>query len=75
MNGKIDGGFALDLPGTMTYILDRDLCVDINDTAVQFLVEKQSHLGEYIAVKTKGIDVHIMNKYSLSRIVDGGQGV
>jgi hypothetical protein len=75
MNGKIDGGFALDLPGTMTYILDRDLCVDINDTSVQFLVEKQSHLGEYIAVKTKGIDVHIMNKYSLSRIIDGGRGV
>ena len=75
MNGKTNGGFATELPGTMTYIQDRDLLVEINETAMQFLVEKQNYLGEYQAVKTQGIDVHVMNKQSLTRVIDGGSGV
>jgi len=75
MNGKMSGDFAIELPGTMTYILDRDICLKIEDTAIQFLIEKKDHLGEYLAAKTQGIDVHIMNKASLSRIIDGGYGV
>jgi hypothetical protein len=75
MNGKISGDFATELPGTMTYILDRDICLDIKDTTLKFLIEKKDHLGEYLAAKTSGIDVHVMNKASLSRIIDGGYGV
>ena len=75
MNGKRDGDFATELPGTMTYILDKDICIDIKDTKFQFLIQKQDHIGEYLAAKTEGIDIHVMNKSSLARIIDGGQGV
>ena len=75
MNGKTQGGFATELPGTMIYIQDRDILVKIKDANMQVLVEKQNHLGEYQAVKTQGIDVHIMNKQSLTRFIDGGYGV
>lgn len=75
MNGKVNGGFAVDLPGSMSYILDRDLLVDIKGSDMQFLVEKENFFGEYTMAKTSGIDVHIMNKASLARYIDGGTGV
>jgi hypothetical protein len=59
----------------MTYITDRDLLLGMNNTNMNFLVEKKNHLGEYFAVKTRDIDVHVMNKYSLTRFIDGGSGV
>lgn len=75
MNGKTAGGFTTELPGSMTYIQDKDLLVSMKDTAMQFLVEKKNHLGEYQAIKTNSIDVHVMNKQSLTRYIDGGYGV
>lgn len=75
MNGKTNGEFATQLPGIMSYIQDRDLLISMNNTDMQFLVEKKDYLGEYIAAKTSGIDVHVMNKMSLSRVIDGGFGV
>jgi hypothetical protein len=75
MNGKTNGEFVTPLPGSMTYIQDRDLLIEMKDTSMKFLVEKQNYLGEYLAAKTSGIDVHVMNKMSLSRIIDGGSGV
>jgi hypothetical protein len=75
MNGKTNGEFAVELPGTMTYIHDRDLLLNISKDKMNFLIEKKDHLGEYIAAKTTGIDVHVMNKSSLIRVIDGGQHV
>jgi hypothetical protein len=75
MNGKTNGEFAMPLPGTMTYVQDRDLLIEMKDTTMQFLVEKKDFLGEYLAAKTTGVDVHVMNKLSLSRVIDGGSGV
>jgi hypothetical protein len=75
MNGKTNGEFATALPGTMTYIQDRDLLLDIQGDSLQFLVEKKDYLGEYIAAKTTGIDVHVMNKISLCRVLDGEKNV
>lgn len=62
--------FVGSLPGKMNYALDRDLLVNLKDDAMQFLVEKKNYAGEYIATKTTGLDVHVMNKYSLTRIID-----
>jgi len=62
--------FAMPLPGKMNYILDRDILVDIVDTTLKFLVEKKSYSGEYIATKTKNLDMHVMNKYSLTRYLN-----
>jgi len=70
MNGKTNGEFAVELPGTMTYITDKDLLINAKDNKMQFLVEKENCLGEYIAAKTTGIDVHVMNKISLNRYID-----
>lgn len=70
MNGKTNGEFATELPGTMTYIQDRDVLIEMKDDSMKFLVEKENHLGEYLLVKTEGIDVHVMNKMSLSRTID-----
>lgn len=75
MNGKTNGEFATELPGKMTYILEQDYLIDMNDTDMQFLIQKPNSYGEYLAVKTSGIDVHVMNKMSLSRFIDGGIGV
>ena len=75
MNGKTNGAFATALPGAMTYIQDKDLLLSIDNTTMKFLVEKEHYLGEYIAAKTQGIDVHVMNKQSLVRFIDGGFGV
>lgn len=67
--------FGTELPGTMTYITDRDFIVSTNDNKMQFLVEKENYRGEYTLVKTTGLDVHVMNKHSLIRLIDGGSGV
>jgi hypothetical protein len=70
MNGKTEGDFALDLPGKMIYIEDKDVLLELKDNAMKFLIQKKEHLGEYTAAKTVGLDVHVMNKPSLSRIID-----
>jgi hypothetical protein len=75
MNNNTTGEFATALPGNMTYILDRDLLVGMSEDRMQFLVEKEGYHGEYTLVKTTGLDVHVMNKSSLLRVVEGGQGV
>jgi hypothetical protein len=75
MNGKTDGGFATELPGTMTYCTDKDLLVKIENDKLQFLIEKENYIGQYTLAKTQGIDVHVMNKLSLCRYIDGGLGV
>ena len=75
MNGKTNGEFATALPGTMTYISDSDILIKTSGDSMQFLVEKHNYIGEYLIAKTSGIDIHVMNKLSLSRYIDGGSGV
>jgi len=75
MNGKSNGEFAVELPGKMTFASDKDYLISTNGSTMKFLVEKEKYLGEYTALNTKGLDVHIMNKYSLSRYINGGTGV
>ncbi len=58
------------LPGKMNYILDRDLLLEIKEHSLKFLIEKKNYSGEYILTKTRNIDVHVMNKYSLSRYLN-----
>ena len=70
MNNKTDGDFAVELPGTMSYAIDKDILLKIEDNKLQFLIEKKDYLGEYTAAKTEGLDVHVMNKISLSRCID-----
>jgi hypothetical protein len=75
MNGNMPSDFATNIPGNICFITDRDILISIKDNDMKFLIEKQSYLGEYTAIKTSGIDVHVMNKASLNRFIDGGSGV
>jgi len=75
MSGNTTNSFSTELPGKMTYSADTDILVTANDNNMQFLVEKKNYPGEYLVAKTSGLDVHVMNKYSLLRFIDGGNGV
>lgn len=68
MNGYTQGSFAKKMPGTLYYSTDKDLLVDLKDEEFTILVENQS--ASYFPVKIKGNSVHIMNKFSLGRIID-----
>ena len=70
MNGYKQGEFAGKLPGRKFYAIDKDVLIDIVDDEIKILVQKTNRLGEYTAVKTKGINLHVMNKFSLERIID-----
>jgi hypothetical protein len=72
MNDETDGSFATELPGKMTYIMDCDFLVSALDNKMQFLLDNER---KYTLVKTTGLDVHVMNKQSLLRFLDGGSGV
>ena len=63
--------FFAELPGKMNYALDRDLLIDIKENSLKFLVEKKNYFGEFVATKTDSLDMHVMNKYSLTRCIDG----
>lgn len=75
MNGKTNGEFAVPLPGSMNYTIDRDVLISMDGSKMKFLIEKEKHLGEYLLAKTNSLDVHVMNKMSLARYIDGGSGV
>lgn len=70
MNGFQIGNFAQQLPGSMLYTIDRDILWKLDQDEMMFLVEKKNYLGEYTALKTKGQNIHVMNKISLNRIID-----
>lgn len=75
MDSNKSGQFVDVLPASICFTSDRDVLVAIKDDAMKFLIEKEGYLGEYTAVKSEGVDVHIMNKDSLNRFIDGGSGV
>lgn len=70
MNGFQKGSFAQELPGKHLYTIDKDILWDLKDDSMIFLVEKKNYLGEYTAIKTQGQSIHVMNKFSLERIID-----
>jgi hypothetical protein len=70
MNGFTNGTFSNQLPSKMFYTLDTDFLIDIHGDTMKFIVEKQNTPGEYTALKTSGLDVHVMNKYSLLRYLN-----
>lgn len=70
MNGKMEGDFALPLPGKMCFIQDKDILLELKSNAMKFLLQKKDYLGQYTAAKTTGIDMHVMNKPSMLRIID-----
>lgn len=67
LNGRSSSKYAKDFPGKLFYTLDRDIFVEMEAGHNTFLVEKQQSAGNYNAISTKGLDVHVMNKFSLNQ--------
>jgi hypothetical protein len=71
MNGfSYDNRFVSEIPVQHFYTLDRDILHSINGSSMTFLIQKEDHLGEYTLASTKDINVHVMNKFSLQRIIN-----
>lgn len=70
MNGFEKGEFAKPLPGKHYYTIDKDVLWQLKDDSMLFLVEKKDYLGEYLPINVKGLNVHVMNKVSLERIIN-----
>jgi len=70
MNGYQQGDFAGKMPGKLFYTTDRDIVVDVDDKSFLILVEKENYLGEYTPIRFKDHNLHIMNKFSLNRMID-----
>lgn len=70
MNGYKKGTFARPLPGKLFYTSDRDICWQIRNNSVIFLLQKENYNGEYTLVNWKEHNIHVMNKFSLNRCID-----
>lgn len=68
MNGLSEGDFAKEFPGKMFYALDIDHFLKEKNNSLYFLIQKENKQGEYLPAKITGIDVHVMNKYSLMEL-------
>jgi hypothetical protein len=68
MNGFTSGEFAKEFPGKMYYTIDKDYFLKIKNDAFYFLVESPDK--KYIPLKISNTDIHIMNKFSLLRVID-----
>jgi len=69
MNGYQEGDWTRELPIRMLFTTDKDVLVACKDNDMKFLVQKEKFLGEYTLLKTSGLNVHVMNKFSLSRTI------
>lgn len=72
MNGYAKSNWAGELPGRLLYTVDKDLLVKMTDTDFTLLVEKENYQGSYTVQKTTGLSIHMMNKFSLARVLEGG---
>jgi hypothetical protein len=69
MNGYTSNNFVKKMPGTLYYTTDRDDLVKLNDDSFLFLIEKENQSEQFLA-RVNSKTVHVMNKYSLGRIID-----
>jgi hypothetical protein len=67
MNGFQEGNFAKEIPGNLYYTSDKSVLCELNDTSLLLLLEQKR---DYIVSRVKGINLHVMNKFSLNRCID-----
>lgn len=70
MNGYQDGDFAKPMPGILYFVTDKNILWSINDSELLLLLQKQKYRGEFVPLKIKNSNVHVMNKFSLNRCID-----
>ena len=69
MNGFTTGDFAKPIANKLNYILDRDILVSASNSKMTLLVNKENTVDQYTAISTNFLDIHVMNKQSLLRVI------
>ena len=69
LNGFNNNNFVGELPGKFWFSSDRDIPLSIEGDTCKLLVD-QTDSANYIPVKLKQANIHIMNKFSLQDIID-----
>lgn len=73
MNGfSSSNQISTQLPGKHYYTIDKDILWSVKDDCMTFLVHKEKYEGQYTLLTTNSLDVHVMNKFSLERIINNG---
>lgn len=70
LNGFGKSTFVHKLPGKLFYTRDNDILYKIDNSVMNFLVQKKDSTVDFTPIKTSTVDVHVMNKYSLLRQVE-----
>jgi hypothetical protein len=70
MNGYQQGDFAKPMPGVLYFTTDKSILWNLKDSSMLILLEKPLFKGEYTPLRIKDANVHVMNKFSLSRCID-----
>jgi len=70
MNNYQPGNFSKSLPGKMFYTTDNDILIALTDNTFKFLIENKN--SQYFPASITDSNIHIMNKFSLNRIIDCG---
>jgi hypothetical protein len=68
MNGCVEGDFATPIANKLWFVNDRDLLLEYDNTKIRFL--NLDNDKKYIPVSIVDKDVHIMNKFSLMRVIN-----
>jgi hypothetical protein len=71
MNGYQEGNFSMPMPGKLFFTTDKDILWNEEDNKILFLLEKEDRVGEYTVCKWQDKTIHVMNKFSLERYIDG----
>ena len=66
--GSVDSNFSV-YPNKLIYITDRDIFLDHTNNRMQFLIQKKDTVGDFTAVSTENLDIHVMSKYSLMEVI------
>jgi hypothetical protein len=67
INGRKKEQWPHSMPGNLWHTLDLDHLVSVDGNELKFLLENEY---EYYPANVSGLNVHVMNKFSLSRIVN-----
>ena len=70
MNGYQKGDFAKRMPGALYFTTDKSILWKMTDSELFLLLEKEKYKGEYVPLRIKDANVHVMNKFSLNRCID-----
>jgi len=58
------------MPGKMFMMTDCDILHQVDNDRYTMLLDKVTHPGQYYVNSVSGVNMHVMNKFSLGRIID-----